>query len=258
MSVLSYLVNRASGAVLSGSENASIERSISTLQTRLNTYFDGDLETHFRFGSSTRGTNLPRSMDEKSDIDYMVVFKNGDSVPQTYLDRLRRFVETYYGRSEIYQSAPTIVLELNHIKFDLVPARSTWISGLQIPNWGGGWLDTNPNDFNANLESTNRNNASLIKPTIRLFKYWNAVNGYVMDSYQFEKWLIGQFFFFDKNQKDYLFSAFDKLEFSWDAAQWRKDKLARAKQLVANVRAYEGRDMSTSAESEVKKLIPTG
>lgn len=256
MSVLSYLMSRASGAVLSGVEKESINTSISTLKARLGAYFDGELSDQFRFGSSTRGTILPRSMDEQSDIDYMVVFKDCQSVPQTYLDRLKRFAETYYGRSEIYQSTPTIVLELNHIKFDLVPARSSWFSGLQIPSGMGGWVDTNPNDFNSTLEAVNGSNANLIKPTIRLFKYWNAVNGYVFDSFSFEKWIVGQLYWLETNQKDYLLSTFDKADLNWDSAQWRKDKLARAKQLVANVRAYEKRDMPSSAEIEIKKLIP--
>lgn len=140
MSVLSYLERRASDALL-GNEKESISKSITTLQTRLDAYFTGKLKSHFRFGSSTRGTILPRSMDEHSDIDYMIVFNDDDSVPQTYLDRLKRFAENYYGKSEIYQSSPTIVLELNHIKFDLVPAKPGWFSGYKIPNNAGGWLD---------------------------------------------------------------------------------------------------------------------
>jgi hypothetical protein len=258
MSVLSYLTNRASGAVLSGVEKQSINTSISTLKTRLNAYFDGELSDQLRFGSSTRGTILPRSMDEQSDIDYMVVFQDSESVPQTYLDRLKRFAEYYYGRSEIYQSSPTIVLVLNHIKFDLVPAKSSWLSGLQIPNGAGDWIETNPNDFNSTLETANGNNSNLIKPTIRLCKYWNAVNGYLFDSFSFEKWIVGQSYWAESNQKDYLLSTFDKIGLGSDQAQWRKDKLARAKQLVANVRAYESRGQSTLAESEIKKLIPTG
>lgn len=257
MSVLSYLTNRASGAVLSGAEKESINTSISTLKSRMSAYFDGELSDQFRFGSSTRGTILPRSMDEQSDIDYMVVFKDSQSVPQTYLDRLKRFAENYYGRSQVYQSSPTIVLELNHIKFDLVPAKLSWLSGLQIPNGAGGWIDTNPNDFNSALESANGNNSNLIKPTVRLFKYWNALNGYLFDSFSFEKWIVGQSYWSESNQKDYLLSTFDKIGLGSDAAQWRKDKLARAKQLVANVRTYEKRDMPASAETEIKKLIPS-
>lgn len=53
----------------------------------------GSLKQHFRFGSSTRGTILPRSMDEQSDIDYMIVFNENNATPQTYLNRLKTFVE---------------------------------------------------------------------------------------------------------------------------------------------------------------------
>ena len=141
MSVLSFLTDTASSAVLSSSEQSSIATSITTLQSRMALHFDsGAIAQHFRFGSSTRGTILPRSMDEQSDIDYMVVFSDGSATPQTYLNRLKAFVEKRYGSSEIYQSSPTIVLELNHIKFDLVPATKTWLGELQIPNGTGGWM----------------------------------------------------------------------------------------------------------------------
>lgn len=68
MSVLSFLTDLASRAVLSGTEQQSINTSVSTLQNRLGLHFEaGAIKQHFRFGSSTRGTILPRSMDEQSD-----------------------------------------------------------------------------------------------------------------------------------------------------------------------------------------------
>jgi len=85
MSVLGYLQKRASDAVLSGTEKDSVNKSIATLQARLNLYFTSTVSQHFRFGSSTRDTILPRFMDEKSDIDYMVVFSEVGYNPQTYL-----------------------------------------------------------------------------------------------------------------------------------------------------------------------------
>lgn len=256
MSVLTYLQNRATGAVLSASEQSSINTSISTLQTRLNAYFGNKLTEHFRFGSSTRGTILPRAMDEHSDIDYMIVFAESGYTPQTYLDRLRRFVETYYSTSDINQSAPTIVLQLNHIKFDLVPAlKGYWSGTYQIPNGTSAWQDTNPNDFNATLTSKNQSESNLIKPTIRLAKFWNAQNGYVFDSFSFEKWIVAQYYFLASNQKDYLFSVFDKLN-ATESAQWRNDRINRAKQIVAKVRELESGNMPLTAEAEVKKLIP--
>ena len=134
MSVNSYLTTLASDLVLSSSEKASISTSISTLSSRLNSYFGSNITNHFQFGSNTRGTILPRKADTDSDIDYMVVFDStdGQKKPQTYLDRLRRFAEEKYSTSEIAQSNPTIVLSLNHIKFELVPAIYNY--SYQIPS----------------------------------------------------------------------------------------------------------------------------
>lgn len=41
--------------------------------------------------------------------------------PQTYLNYLKSFAESKYPQSLYKQSFPAVVLELNHIKFDLVP-----------------------------------------------------------------------------------------------------------------------------------------
>lgn len=256
MSVLSFLTSTASRAVLTSSEQLSITTSITTLQSRMALQFaSGEIAQHFRFGSSTRGTILPRSMDEQSDIDYMVVFSDGSATPQTYLNRLKAFVEKWYSSSEIYQSSPTIVLELNHIKFDLVPATKTWLGELQIPNTAGGWMTTNPNDFNATLEAKNKEHKSLIKPTIRLFKYWNATAGFPFQSFEIEKWICGLSFWFLSNQKDYFLAVIENLNTNFTYAQWVNNEITRAKNIVANVRRYEKDNMPVTAENEIKKLF---
>lgn len=256
MSVITYLERRASAAVLSSEEEKSINTSISTINTRLASHFGTGLLDQFRFGSSTRGTILPRSMDDHSDIDYMVVFPDGSYMPQTFLDRLKRFAETYYSSSDIKQSSPSVVLQMNHIKFDLVPALKQQYSGYRIPNGPKAWQDTNPNDFNAKLTEKNTTELYMIKPAIRLVKYWNAYNGYIYDSYSLEKYIVGRSFYGVVNLRDYVFTNFDDFQLSYDQPQWRKDRLARAKEIIAKVRQLERDDMPATAENEVKKLIP--
>jgi len=196
-------------------------------------------------------------MDELSDIDFMVVFAESGYMPQTYLDRLRRFVDTKYSTSEIRQSNPTIVLELNHIKFELVPAlKEAWGSAYKIPNNTNTWQSTNPNDFNAKLSAKHAAEGYHLKPAIRLIKFWNAKAGYVYDSYELETWITDQWFLGCYNQRDYLFSIIDKLSLPFYAAQWRKDRLQRAKNIVADTRKLEADGYPYSAESEIKKLIP--
>lgn len=254
MSVLSHLQSMASAAVLSANENTSITRSISTLSTRLDSHFGNVIKRHLRFGSSVRGTILPRSMDEQSDIDYMIIFASNDATPQTHLNRLKTFAERNYSTSETKQSSPTIVLELNHIKFDLVPATET-IWGLQIPNGSGGWQTTDPTGFSQSLEQANKDNSSLLKPAIRLMKYWNARRGYIYDSFSLEKWMAGQSYWFCNNLRDYLFSAFEQLSAS-HSTQAGRDAIARAKALVTSIKDLERRELLGEAEREVRKLIP--
>ncbi|HFV9553373.1 TPA: nucleotidyltransferase, partial [Salmonella enterica subsp. enterica serovar Aberdeen] len=117
MSVQSYLDTISKNAIL---KDSTITTSISTLQKRLGYYFDNDVViNHFAFGSNTRYTMLPRKYDPQSDVDYMVVFSNTGHQPQTYLNRLKNFVEYYYSSSERKQSHPTIKLNLHHITFEL-------------------------------------------------------------------------------------------------------------------------------------------
>jgi hypothetical protein len=256
MSVLNFLTEVASDAVLSSSEPSSTETSFSTIQTRIGLHFaDGVINHHFRFGSSTRGTILPRVMDERSDIDYMIVFKEKNAIPQTYLNRLKFFVVKYYSSSEIRQSSPTIVLELNHIKFDLVPATTNFFGNLYILNGSGEWILTNPNDFNTKLEKKNKTHKSLIKPTLRLFKFWNARSGYPFDSFEMEKWVCTLGFLMAANQKDYFFSVINNLRTNSAYSLKINKEITRAKNIVATAMRFEKAKNQVMAEAVLKKLF---
>lgn len=258
MSVLSYLESLASFLNIAEREAVNIDRSISTLHTRLEKYFsNGDLKERFRFGSSVRKTMLPRDADPNSDVDYMVVFDNVlNYKPQTFISRLKRFAVSYYSTSEIYQSSPTVVLVLGHIKFDLVPGYRNWGS-LYIPaprTAYTDWIVTDPLSFNTTLEQANKNANFLLKPMIRLLKYWNANNGYIYESYSLEQKMAKMSFYSCNNLKDYLFLAIDSFS-TWDLPDYKRQKVAYAKQIVNNVRQYEQRGLPISAEAEIKKLL---
>lgn len=263
MSVLRHLSDVANNAILSENEKSSIETSISTIQTRLNNYFGSDVKKHFKFGSSTRGTILPRKMDEDSDIDYMVVFDDASYKPQTYLDKLKRFVEYYYSSSDIKQSNPVIVLELNHIKFELVPAinkGSSQYPSYYIPDKASSkndWIPTDPNGFNNTLIEKNKNNNNQIKPMIRLVKYWNSLNGSPFYSFSLEQNVVNKYYSSCSNLKDYFFQYMLGFNTSSDSPQSTKDKVERAKKIIRKVKEYENDNMPVTAEGEMKKLIPT-
>ena len=276
--VNSYLTKIAYGAIIRNTEKRKIRRSISTIQSRLDNYFPSELANHFLFGSYTRETMLPRKMDSRSDIDYMVVFKDSQYQPQTYLDRLSRFVNHYYSRSEIFQSNPTIILELNHIRFELVPAitRDWPFDELLIPakasNFNN-WINTDPHDFNQTLIRANRANHNMIKPTVRLVKYWNAQNNYIFESYELEKTFAEEFFweaaggplgwgYPDSGStspwqlKDYFFYAMGSLQKKRDMPNGKRNAICQAHEIVQKLIDYQEKDMEELAMGEVQKLIP--
>jgi hypothetical protein len=261
MSVLNHLKNVASNAVLSTNEKSSIETSISTLETRLDTYFDDEISKHFKFGSSTRETILPRKMDENSDIDYMIVFSDNTYKPQTYLDKLKKFAEKYYYSSIVGQSNPAIVIELSHIKFELVPAIKSSSLGApyKIPDKSSSysdWIYTDPTAFNNTLVEKNKNNNYEIKPMIRIVKYWNALSGYPFVSFLKEQDIVSKYYYNSTNLKDYFFEYMLGMNINSFKYQTTKDKVEKAQKIINQTKYYEAQSMNIDAENEIKKLIP--
>jgi hypothetical protein len=268
MSVNTYLSSLSSSLVLSELEKSSIKTSIATLTTRLNAYFGSTITSQFQFGSSTRGTILPRKADQHSDIDYMVIFdiSGGQKKPQTYLDQLKRFTETKYSTSERCQSHPTIVLSLNHIKFELVPAIQTIQSSTlyqqdySIPSRASHWIEwliTNPSQISLLLQNKNIKHQSQIKPLVRLVKYWNAKNGYPFSSFSLEKDIINQSFWNCSSLRDYFYQFWNEFIYqSYGTPQYIKDNVDRAKKVIAEAKAYEAAGMTSDAELHIKKVLP--
>ena len=259
MTVNSYLSNLASDLVLSSDEKTSINTSISTLEYRLELFFGNDIIEKFRFGSSTRDTILPRKADSNSDIDYMIVFNNSNNYqPQTYLNQLKRFAEKYYQTSEIHQSSPTIVLELNHIKFELVPAYKSGL-GYYITNKTNGWMYTNPNDINHNLTKANTNNGSKIKPVIRLLKHWNISKTYrYYESYGLEKKLISSLeysYFSCTSYSDYVLASFNALKSECTYGTTIYNKIDKAIKDIEEAIDDESKYPSL-VEDEIKRVFP--
>lgn len=262
---INHLIKLACETVLRDNEKEGIQRSIDTLQIRLIKHFGDQLSSHFVFGSYSRGTILPRSMDPQSDVDYMIIFSDSGLQPQSYLDRLRRFAEHYYIRSEISQSHPTIVLELNHIQFELVPAIWNYYeNSLQIPakfsNYQS-WQNTNPKDFNDKLTIANQIQNNNIKPLVRIMKYWNAKSGYPFESYTLEQQIVSHRYCFlglamQRQISDYFFQVVDALDVGVSAPQWKQDAVTRMKQSITQARILYHAGQIDLANAIIAKLLP--
>ena len=243
-------------------EREKIRTSVDSIRKRLKSYFGNQILNIELFGSYTRDTILPRKFDENSDIDVMIIFNTNheEYLPETYRNKLRRFAEYYYSNSEIYKDFPTVVLELNHIKFDLVPAIEKdyiFFSSLYIPNSQNEWTETNPKDLNNKLTKVNKNNNFIIKPLIRLFKFWNVNNGKVYSSFELETNIIeiAKMWFFLKNYEDGFFSIIDKLPM-WYLPDYKKSKVVSLKSNAERVKYYLKIDNLEKARQWLKKIIP--
>lgn len=256
MSVNSYLEDLAKKAIVRDDEKEGIEKSIETIFQRLKNY-DSDkncigrnrINKYFIFGSYKRGIIIPREFDDNSDIDIMVVFgkkfkdsygftyTSGMKKPQTYLNYLKNFAESRYSRSEIHQSHPAIVLELNHIKFELVPAISDDFENFQIPTKQSSyqdWIWTNPND----LDGTLCGNQTLRK-LVRIVKIWNAKQGYIYLSYELEKKIVSYNNYFNGNLANYFYSFCEILSINCDLPQWKIDKINTLKNKVQKAKIFD-------------------
>lgn len=259
MTVLGYLEKLASDLNLAEQEKESIATSTQTIKYRLESYFENELEDVLQFGSSTRNTMLPRSADPQSDVDYLVVFNSGYN-PQTYLNKLKKFAEKYYPYSYFRQSSPAVVLELNHLMFDLVPGRKSFFFKNQIPSPKDStfekWKHTDPLSLNDNLNYMNKLNGYKLKQAIRILKYWNAKNRYVFSSFELEQMLVEHSYSRCNNLKDYFFEAVDCITYrDWFMPEYRKTKLKLLEEKKAFIKSMDEMGHADESIRELEKLI---
>lgn len=256
MSVNSYLTDLAGALIIRDDEKVGINKSLETMKIRLGAYFGTSVKEKLTFGSYTRGTILPRTADEDSDIDLMVVFNNEYGYkPQAYLNKLKGFVEHYYSTSIIHQSSPSIVLEMQHIKFDLVPAYKAMSMCYYIPKNSTDWQLTDPNGFNDNLVEANKSNDYKLKPVIRLMKYWNIKkNCRGAASFELEDKLAQELkyaYLSCSSYSDYILKAFDAVRLTVDYS--RADE---AKKAIRRALEDESDGYPYLALSEIEKVFP--
>ena len=241
-------------------ERTNINSSITSIKRKLNAHFGDKISEIILFGSYSRGTILPRKYDTNSDIDIMIVFNTNDyneKTAETYRNNLKSFADLKYPRSLVSKDLPSIVVELQSIKFDLVPAviNSTWMSStIYIPNSGNEWQETDPNGFNSDLTTANQQYGNIVKPIIRLMKYWNTRNGSPYDSFELEQ-IVSKMNFSGDNYEKGFFYAVDQLPTSW-----RIDSLKKKVEVLRNnknwIVEYLNRENTIKAKEWLHKILP--
>ena len=218
-SILNYLDLLVQKLALQPAEVARIASSVGKIKGKLEKWFENDgLKEVRTFGSYDRGTLISRLVDTNSDIDIMVIFYEKKWESQTYLNKLKSFAEEHYPKAERYQDHPTIVIEDEKIKFELVPCvfkEETFFleEKYLVPQRQNSeleWIETEPDFLMNKLNEYVKTKPTLIN-LILLFKYWNLCNGSQYKTFKIERFIIDKFDY--EEALDYnFFRLIDKLK----------------------------------------------
>lgn len=245
-----------------GPERPRIDASIENIKNNLYEEFGERILGIEIFGSYKRKTILPRQYDPQSDIDLLIVFdhENIGSNPSTYRKHLHQFAEQYYPRFISYKSQPAVVLELNHIKYDLVPGYTqeegffNITDEVYIPLSDTEWEHTDIDGFSQELEEKNREYDFNIRRVIRLLKAWNAKVGYPIQSYELEQ-LIADMDFSEGDIETIFFEAIDELPDDWDTNRTEEKVAALKENADSLLEALEDED-EEEVDRYLSKILP--
>lgn len=250
-----YLTELAGELIISPTTKDRIDTSISYLKQKLWGCFQNKLYEVEVFGSYDRDTMIMQ--DEESDVDIMIVFKQKDLQPDTYLSNLKDFCLTNYSRSEIYQDHPTIVLDMDHVKFEIVPSHFVSESTRKIPapkSKDLKWISTEPKTFKKNFDAKDANNKKLFKPVVRILKYWNSLNGHPFTSYGLEKILLNKSYSCTTLKDYFLYASSALIESAETDSQ--KKAVEKLKDRKRRLRVLEDHKIPEYLESELQAFLP--
>lgn len=262
LSINNYLRDLASELFISygSKERERIDKSIDTIMDRLESFFDDELDEIAIFGSYDRGTILPNKYDKRSDIDLLVNFnikEYPEKAASTYRDKLRRFAQEKYSTSISKKDFPSVVIELRTIKFDLVPAiiKKQYLLGSEkiwIPDSKYEWQKTYPFDFSEELTQRNTKYNSIVKPIIRLLKFWNAKASYPFPSFELEQ-LIADMNFRNKDIQDGFFYVIEQLGYPGNS---KDNKIESLKNNAEKVQNYLEDENFERAMNWLHRILP--
>ena len=122
------------------------------------------------------------------------------------------------------------------------------------------WILTDPNGFNNKLSSVNQSNQNLIKPLVRLVKYWNACNDYPFESFDLEQRIVGYHHVFNPfvahQLKDYFYGFMGTLCQDSSGPKYKQIALNKAKQTISSAVLLDHKNDCKMAEMAISKLLP--
>ena len=147
-----------------------------------------------------------------NDIDVFVVlsgYSNYDIKPNTILDKLKKDLNIIYPKTPVKQDKPCIVIEFNHVTFELTPA-------IEVKNYWGGdnefyipemsknntWQNVeNPRVLEKKLTEANKQLNKKLNPLIKMMKKCKVNNNLKTPSFEMEIMAINYLYDID-NYRD--------------------------------------------------------
>lgn len=250
-----YLIGLSSYLKIDSHKKEKIEISIAFLKKGIWGHFQNRLTEVETIGSFDRDTIIMQDID--ADVDLIVVFKQKELQPETYLKQLKDFCIRSYPRSAIYQDHPTIVIDMDHIRFEIVPSYFVSETYKKIPAPKSAefqWIDTDPRYFKEKVDVKDINNKGIIKQIIRILKYWNNLNEKPFSSYEIEKIIISKTYFCS-TLRDYFFSAINAIIES-AITENQIDKCNGLKERKRRLKILEEEKIIDYIESEFQSFLP--
>jgi len=252
----SYYLELSKALIFSPSKRERIDTSIDFFKQKIWGQFQDRLVEVVVFGSYSRNTII--SEDDEADVDLVVIYKTREVQPDTYLKQIKTFCEDTYNRSTIYQDHPTIVIDMEHIKFEIVPSIYVSTGVVKIPAPKSKelkWINTNPKDLITKVQTKDKNNKNLIMPVIRILKYWNILNDRPFSSFQIERAIIDTTFFSSVTIREYLATSISSIsEIATTDSQ--KKSILKLREKLKRIRLLETNNFHEYIEQELHSFLP--
>jgi|GEM_PF-2806015 len=162
-------------------ERAAIENFFDSVENALSNHFRFNIERCIQIGEFARETVLRHTIDKKSSIQLMILFQNDEYFENFSLmnKEIVKCISSSFSSSEEELRQLKIPMKFGTIQ--LVPAivvDSDSGSNLYIASTSNAsWIQSNPLHFDENINNKNNATSFLLKPIIRLLKYWNCTHG---------------------------------------------------------------------------------
>lgn len=255
MDINSYYLELAKALKFPSDRRERIDTSIDYFRQKIWGQFQDRLLEVVVFGSYSRDTIICK--DEEEDVDIVVIYKTREVQPDTYLKQIQMFCENTYSRSKIYQDHPTIVIDMEHIKFEIVPSFYVSTGVVKIPAPKSRelkWVNTNPKDLITKVLMKDKNNKNLILHVIRILKYWNTLNGRAFTSFQIERAIIEKIYTCT-TIREYITIAISAIE-EISSGDKQKNAIKLLKEKLKRVRILESNNFTEYIEQELKSFLP--